>query len=188
MTGRENKTVHKNALSMAAIGAAALTLAACANTPDIPRPCPQILIPADSAELTRFKPGQGRDIIDVLHVEKVTGFAHRCTYDMDDTGAGELTVEVAPVIESSIGPASTDRVADFEYFLAITDKDKGILDKARFSLSIPFPQNQSKVQWQKPDPIVMRIPIQAGQTGDDFRVYVGLQLTRGELDYQRKTR
>lgn len=188
MMVRAHQTVRKSTLALAGIGVAALSLTACANAPDVPQPCPQILIPSDSAELTRFKPGPGRDIIDVLHSEQITGFAHRCFYDTDDTGAGELTVELHPVIVSSIGPASADRIADFKYFVAITDQNKDILDQSVLSLTIPFPQNQSKVQWQKPDPIVLRIPVEAGQNGDDFRVYVGLQLSREELDYQRQRR
>lgn len=188
MAGWEKIIVKKTLIAaLGGIGAVGL-LGACSNAPQTPRPCPEILIPADGAELTRFKPGAGRDIIDVLHSEKITGFAHGCTYDVDDAGAGEVVVEIQPAIESNIGPASTERVAAFEYFIAVTDRQKNILDKARFPLTIPFPQNQSRLQWQRPESVVLRLPVTAGQMGDHYRIYLGLQVTPDELRYQREQR
>lgn len=170
------------------LGLAAAVAAACSSTPVRTPPCPEILIPADSAELTRFKSESGRDIVDVLHEEKILGFAHRCTFDTDDTGAGEVVVEVAPQLQSSIGPASTDNTARFAYFVAIADADKTILEKARFPVEIPFPQNRSRVEWQREEPIVLRLPLEAGQSPTDYRIFLGLQLTREELEYQRESR
>ena len=183
MTMRKILLMGTLALGLAAVGAGCSS-----NTPTAAPLCPEILIPADTAKLTRFKPGPGRDIIDVLHEEQITGFGHRCTFDTDATGAGEVLVEVAPSIESTIGPTNPTKVAEFEYFLAVTDQDKTILDKARFPVTITFPANMSRVQWQRQDAISMRIPLQAGQRGEDFTIFLGLQLTREELEYQRRTK
>ena len=173
----------------AALGAVmAMGLAACATDTATPLPCPEILIPVDGAKLTRFVPGQGRDIIDVTHEDQVTGFAHRCEYSTDKTGAGEVVIEIYPAFESTQGPANQDNRAQFEYFIAIADQENNLLEKARFSAAIDFPQNMSRIQWQRAEPIALTIPLESGQSGTDFQIFIGLQLTRDELEYQRKTR
>jgi len=170
------------------LGLLALGVAAC-STPDVaPPPCPDVLIPADGSKLTRFKPGPGRAIIDVLHEATIIEYAQACEYNTDDSGAGEVAVYVAPLIETQRGPADQKGEATFEYFIAVIDSNKKVMDKALFPVTIPFPQNMTRVRWQLKDPNVVRIPLAAGQNGQDFRVFIGLQLTRDELEYQRRTR
>ncbi|HEY9164016.1 MAG TPA: hypothetical protein VIN57_05335, partial [Magnetovibrio sp.] len=72
--------------------------------------------------------------------------------------------------------------------IAIADQDKAILDKKRFPAIIDFPQNMSRVRWQPENPINMTIPLKAGDLGENFQIYIGLQMTREELEYQRKIR
>ena len=175
-------------VNTALVAALALGVAACASEPVTPPPCPEILIPVDGAKLTRFKPGLGRDIIDVMHEEMVTGFAHGCEYDTDSTGAGDLTVQILPTFESKRGPANPDARAQFEFFIAITDQEKNVLEKKRFPAVVDFPENMSRVLWQVDQPINLRIPLQAGKTGNDYRIFVGLQITPEERDYQRQNR
>ena len=171
------------------LGVVALGLSACSSTDAVaPPPCPEILIPVDSAQLTRFKPGPGRDIIDVVHEEKVTGFAHRCEYDTDAQGAGSVLVELYPSFESARGPANQAGKATFEFFVAIVDQDKNMLEKARFPTVIEFPQNMSRISWQREEAVALKIPLKAGQIGGDMQVYLGLQLTRDELNSQIKAK
>lgn len=179
----------KSAIGVLVLGLMGLSLGACSSTEDVaPPPCPSIYIISDGAKLTRFKPGPGRDIIDVLHQEELSGFAHGCEYDTDSTGAGDLTVFVAPTITSERGPANTSNDADFEYFIAITDSNKKVMDKARFPVVIPFPKNMTRIVWQRENPHSLSIPLKAGQTGQDYAIYLGLQLNQAELDYSRKNR
>lgn len=173
----------------ALLGAVALVVGACSATETtLPPPCPEILIPVDAAKLTRFQPGPGRDIVDVVHEEQVAGFADRCEYDTDATGAGHVMVEIFPAFDSTRGPANQASQADFEYFIAIASVDKKVLEKKRVPVSIDFPENMSRVQWQQEKPITLTIPLKAGQSGRDFQIFLGLQMTRDELEFQRKMR
>ena len=175
-------------LKTAAFGLLALGVAAC-STPDVAQPqCPDVVIPSDGSKLTRFKPGPGRAIIDVLFEATVTEYAQACEYNTDDTGAGEVTVYIAPLIETERGPADQQGQATYEYFLAVIDSNKKVMEKARFPVTISFLQNMSRVRWQLKEPNVITIPLAAGQNGADFQVFIGLQLTRAELEYQRSTR
>jgi len=175
------KTSFKLALS----SLFALSLAACAGQSALPPPCPSILIPKDGAKLTRFKPGPGRDIIDVLHEESMTGFASACEYNIDETGTGDLTVWVAPTIKSNTGAANIQKKAAFEYFIAVIDDQKKVWDKQNFKVEISFEQNMNQVLWQTKNPNSIMIPLKAGESGDKYSIYIGLQPTRDELLYQR---
>lgn len=175
-------------LKVAALGLLAASLAAC-STPDVaPPPCPEVVIPSDGSKLTRFKTGPGRDIIDVMFEATVTEYAEACEYNIDETGAGDVTVYIAPLIETERGPADQQGQATYEYFLAVLDSNKKVLEKARFPITIPFSQNMTRVRWQLKEPNVITIPLAAGQNGADFQVFIGLQLTRAELEYQRSVR
>jgi len=177
-----------SSLSVLMLSFASFGLIACSTDDVPPPPCPTIQIIADGAKLTRFKPGPGRDIIDVLHEEEITGFAQACEYDTDETGAGDVRVLLAPTILSSRGPANQTGDADFEYFIAVTDSNKKVLDKERFAVVLPYPQSLPRLTWQREDPHNLILPLKAGQTGQDYQIYIGLQLSRPELDYQRKNR
>jgi hypothetical protein len=183
------KTLLLNkSISITVLGLLALGLGACSSTDIPPPPCPDIQILSAASKLTRFKPGPGRDIIDVLHDETITGFASACEYDVDETGAGDLTVWLAPTIQSTRGPANQSSESTFDYFIVITDSQKKVLNKLPFSVSIAYQQNLTQLSWTLTEPNALSIPLSAGQTGEDFQVFIGLQLTRDELEYQRNLR
>lgn len=176
--------LFKKSIAISVLGL--LGLAACSSTDVAPLPCPNILIPRDAAKLTRFTPGPGRDIIDVMHEEEILSFASGCEYDTDATGAGDVTIYIMPTIKSTRGPANTGSEARFEYFLVIADSQKNLLEKAKFKVAIPYAQNLTQIIWRAVDPNTLRIPLKSGQDGNNFQIFLGLQLTQTELDYQRK--
>jgi len=178
----------KAVLTTALVALVGLGLAACAGDKPVALPCPDILIVADGAKLTRFKPGPGRDIIDVLHEEEIVGFAHSCEYNTDDSGAGELTVWLAPTIVSTRGPANQTGDTDFEYIIATADAQKNILKKNRYPLVLTYAQNVPNLKWQRLEPHEFVLPLKAGQSGENYLIYLSLALNRMELDYQRKNR
>lgn len=175
-------------VGVALVAGCAFVLAACSSDVVVQPPCPEILIPIDGSKLTRFKPGPGRDIIDVIHEEQVSGFAHGCEYNTDEAGAGEITVEIIPSFEAKKGPANPNNQSTFEFFVALTDQEKNVLEKKRLNAIIDFPSNMSRVLWQREEPITLTIPLKAGQTGEDFRIFIGLQMSRDELEYERSIR
>ena len=174
----------KKSIAMIVLGLG-LGLAACAGNTTPPPPCPEIQILGAASKLTRFKSGPGRDIIDMLHEDTLPGFLSGCEYNVDETGAGDLMVFLAPTIQSARGPAFSGAVARMEYFIVITDSQKNLLTKQRFPVEIQHTQNLPQVTWTKTEPNRILIPLKAGQNGDDYLIYLGLQLTQEELEYQR---
>lgn len=171
----------KKSMAMIVLG---LSLMACAGTDVPPPPCPEIQILGAAAKLSLFKPGPGRDIIDLQHSETLPSFLSGCEYNIDETGAGELMVFLAPTIQSTRGPAFTGTVSQLEYFIVITDSQKRPITKQKFPVQIQHGKNLPKVTWTRKEPNRLLIPLKSGQNGTDFLIYLGLQLTRDELEYE----
>ena len=127
----------------------------------------------------------GRDLTDVLSEGRIVNYKGSCTYSTDsDTGEGTMDVEVRLDLRAARGPADTTRGAALQYFISVTDIDRKILSKEVFDIQADFPGNrtQAKIVDQ---PIYLTLPIAAGQTGADYLIFVGFQLTRDQLDYNR---
>ena len=155
---------------------------------DAPPPCPDVSVLADAASLTRFKEGPGRDLIDVLFGVEIADIQRACEYDIDDdTGEGPLTTEITVFFRAERGPADRQREGRFKYFVTITDAGRNVLNKGSFGLLVEFPDNLTRTNVAD-EPVTMVIPLKANQSADDFRIIVGFELTREELELNRRRR
>ncbi len=152
-------------------------LAACAGDAP-PPPCPQALRVPDAAQLVRFQ-GPGRDLTDVHFEAALTRVRLTCDYD---DGVMEGLLEVT--FEAMRGPADRKRRAPFSYFVAIATADKTVVAREVFELSVPFEGNRTRVMVS--EELTPRIPLKAGQSALDYRIYVGFALTPEELRYNRR--
>ncbi len=183
----------KVAKSLMLVTTLSLVLSACGAADSMkfwraekPEPCPRITVLKNASELTKFKAGPGRDLIDVLFEAKVTDVLSACKYDVDyDTRAGTILTQVAPVIAAQRGPADQNRYADVEYFIAMVDENKKILTKRNFSLRLGFPGNLTHNS-VRDEPVDLTIVTDGSKQGSDFEVYVGFQLSREEMAYNKK--
>ncbi len=152
-------------------------------------PCPRVSILADAATITRFKEGVGRNLIDVDFKGALTDFKGSCGYDIDDdTGSGTLSMDLAVVMDLERGPANRDREIGFEYFISVTDSSKKVLNKERFNVKVAFPGNQTVLKWSEDpdDPVILTIPLKAGERGKNFSIFLGFQLSPEEYQYNQR--
>ena len=98
-----------------------------------------------------------------------------------------MTVGVSLDMDAVRGPANRDRRADIKYFVSVTDRANKILYREAFTIKMAFAENESRREVSSPS-VPLVIPIQAGQTGKNFRILVGLVLTREQLEMNRKDR
>ena len=151
--------------------------------------CPSVKVLPEAATITRFKEGAGRDIIDVDFKGEIIDIKGSCGEDIDeDTGAGTLNLELEVVMELERGPANRGRKIMFEYFFSIQDPEKRILEVKAFGVEVTFPGNRTVLRWSEdPDePIILTIPLKAGQRGQDFVIKSGFQLSPEEYRYNRR--
>lgn len=145
-----------------------------------PPPCPIALPVAEARDLTRFA-GPGRDLTDVVFEARIQDVALVCEYD-DNVIEADMRVRIV----TADGPANADRVAKLAYFVAIATRDRRIVAREEFGLEVPFEGNRTRVL--AVEEVSPRIPLEPGQSGADYVVYVGLALTPTELQYNRANR
>ncbi|MHA1152094.1 MAG: hypothetical protein ACTSQ7_05400 [Alphaproteobacteria bacterium] len=158
-----------------------LTLAGCSvGEEELPPPCPTTFPVAEARELTRFV-GQGRDLTDILFEAQFLDVVLACAYD-----DGVIEMDMAVRIMAADGPANQGRNVRLAYFVAIATWDRKIVAREEFEIEIPFEGNRTRVV--AVDAVSPRIPLQPGQTGADYVIYVGLALTQAELRYNQENR
>jgi hypothetical protein len=163
--------------------ALALALAACANDGDTARQvCPESATLEGADQLTQFA-GAGRDLTDVRFEARIRDIALACRVEADD---GKRTVEslVEIVFQAEKGPRNERGRAEFTYFVAVVNSDEEILSRRAFDLGIDMPGNQTRVRAR--DRVSPTIPLPEGASPADYTVYVGFELTRAQLDYNRR--
>lgn len=145
------------------------------------RPCPNFLLLGEAEEMTRFRPGPGRDITDVDFRATIVNFQGTCEHSRNEVEA-EFIVEIAV----RRGPANRSREAAFKFFVAIPRFHPAPAGKKTFAVEVTFEDNRPRVLYR--DEITLKIPLGGGEVGANYDVYLGLQLDPAELDYNRRRR
>ena len=170
-------------LSLRVLGAALLlALPACSSSQPAPTSsCPRVAVLSELAELVRFRPGADRDLTDVALEVKFDRFNFGCRYDKQ-----AVSVEVELSLEATRGPAMAQPKTTFDYFAAITNPAGEIVAKETFTAEIEFKGNATRLIIA--DELVQRIPLIDRNSGPDWGVLLGLQLTDEQREWIRRRR
>lgn len=153
---------------------------------EITLPCPNYFILEDAASLTQFQEGPGRDITDVLVKARIGEMQLACLTDVDnETDTGKMVIDISPIIAAEMGPANTSNNATLPYFIVVTDPDKKILYREPLTVSVSFQGNKTQVVLIAP-PTSVELPITPKIRNDYYRIYSGFELTKEQVEYNRK--
>ncbi|WP_119165205.1 hypothetical protein [Algihabitans albus] len=142
--------------------------------------CPRILPVVEAEQMTRFV-ADGRDLTEVDFRARLADVRAECVADEEEI---ELTLQV--MLSASRGPANAEGAAGFSYFVAVATRDEQILARDEYQVGIPFEGNRTTVGLL--DEVDVEIPLAEGQTGREYRVFLGLALTPDELEWNRQNR
>ena len=145
------------------------------------------MILGDTDQVVRFRDGPGRDILDVSYSGRLSRVLADCEYDMNKDRTGVMAVRVYVAIDAERGPANSDRIAPYRYFVTLVDAKREPVAKNVFDLTAHFPGNVTRMVLTD-DTVEMKVPIAAGQSGKDFTILVGFQLSGSQLEFNRRTR
>jgi hypothetical protein len=159
--------------------AAMLALSACGlfNKKRQP-PCPRVSVLNDAKRLVTFAPGGGADLSAMVSEVRLVGVSAKCSYRKD-----EVEVHMALTIAARRGPADRSRKAPAKYFVAIMAPSRNIVAKRVFDVTLSFPVNVDAGGLT--DNLVQKIPLGVGERGTGYRIIAGLQLTPGQLKFNR---
>ena len=142
------------------------------------RICPQVQILEYADRLTEFAPGPGRDLTDIVLRGRLVNFQGECNVEKD---AVELDLMLDFLIER--GPASRDDRGRFAYFVAISEFHPAPSGKRVFPIELEFESGLNRVAYR--DRISVGIPVAEGRSPSDFNLFIGFQLDRGQLEFNR---
>ncbi|MBB2169383.1 hypothetical protein HLH36_13655 [Gluconacetobacter aggeris] len=168
-------------LSGLAILPLAMSLAACSlDNPDAFAPsCPIVEVPGAAADLVAFT-GPSHDIGHLASrasVTRVTGQCHK--------GEGKSASVVADIslgLNVTRGPGA-GRTLEIPYFVAVVYGDE-IKNKKQFTETVQFPANVTQMLTHTRI-VPITLPVSKHVTIDGYRLEVGLQLTKEQLDYNQ---
>ncbi len=177
------KEGSRGAARPAACLAALLLLGACESDDTRQIVCPPALLVPDADRLVRFNE-RGVDLTDVRFEVELQEPSIACQYD--DSG-NAIDADLTVRFVTAIGPAEATRQAQFRYFVAIaTAVGRRIVARQEFDLSVPFQEGQPRMAVT--EGVEPRIPLNPSQDGSEFEVFVGLALSKEELEYNRRNR
>lgn len=165
------------------------------------RVCPGLAVLRDAATITKFRPGGGRGEADIIYQGEITDARISCLHDLRKhklTGnfmtdllarsapppVGTMKMEITVIMRATNGPAAGPGPIKLPYFVSVTDAEKNVLNKGAFEAAVDFPKPRSR-RLVTDAPIKLEIPIAKGQTGGEYGIFIGYQLTREELLYNR---
>lgn len=141
--------------------------------------CPRTAILGDAEKITIFKPGDGRDLIDVLFEAEITELVSQCR-----NLEGRIVSDLAFNLIATRGPAATRREGTFRFFVVVSDATGRVLAKESFSSRIAFEENRRRAGIR--EEIEQNIPLAANASGTDYEVLVGFQLTPDQYEFNRR--
>ncbi|MCE2483156.1 MAG: hypothetical protein J4F33_09825 [Alphaproteobacteria bacterium] len=144
-------------------------------------PCPCVSILRDAAEVTHFREGPGREPRDMRLQGRLGEVASRC--DIDD---GRVVARTSIEVLAERGPAASEPAQGLAFFVALIDPSERILAKEIFHTRFEFEADRPRSAVV--EHIEQRFTLRAGEHMARYAILVGFQLTREELDRNRRSR
>jgi len=167
---------------------AALAIGGCRSTQEAleigeaaernPGPCPRAFALYDAARIAEFRDGVER-FTNVGFTGEIANVRSLCRY----YGEQPITGDIEIVFDLGRGPAAQQSTATYEYFVALTRKNIGVMNKQVFPLQVTFPAGKDRVRVvEKVDEYV--IPrADEGTSGENFEIIVGFVVTDAQREF-----
>ena len=172
----------------ALFAAAALLLGSCTSTPvsdafDTRRnagPCPSAGSIYGVDRVVEFGEASAGRYSEIAYTGEIVGVELFCRYADGDPIIAEIDIDFA----FGKGPQATADVHDYTYFVAVTRRNRRVLQKERFTVRADFDGKAVTGTRQVIDTI--RIPrVDETISGANFEILVGFELTDEQLEFNR---
>jgi hypothetical protein len=164
---------------------AGLALAGCGGPQmdDLLIPCPDLVLPADVADLTRYRPGAQPDLSSLLLDARITGIEGSCQRGRRNQSV-DSTISVR--FQMDRGPAAESRAVQLPWFIALLDsRTNQVVSRQSFVMNGQFAVNTTRANVSS-QPVAINFPVNAERRVQDYRVLVGFQLSEDEVALNRR--
>lgn len=144
-------------------------------------PCPFVKTLYDAARFVEFKDNREASA-NVGWSGEIQGISAGCQYK--DDKPIEVTMQV--LFELGKGPQATGREKTYHYWIAVTDRNKAILAKQEFDLTVKFPEGQDRVYITENIGQIVIPRASIATSGSNFEVLVGFDVTPQMAAFNRE--
>jgi hypothetical protein len=143
-------------------------------------PCPYVKVLYDAARYVELKDNQPTTAA-VGFTGEIETLAAACEYKSDDP----IKVQTRLLFEFGRGPSAQGEHKVYRYWVAVTDRNRGVLDKEYFDLPVDFPAGQDRVV-KTEDVTGIVIPrADVHVSGANFEVLIGFDVTPQMAEFNR---
>ncbi|WP_374512989.1 Tat pathway signal sequence domain protein [Brevundimonas sp.] len=142
-------------------------------------PCPYVKILYDAARYVELG-GDRVTAANVGYTGEIEGLVSDCMYQGDDP----ITVQTRVLFNLGRGPLAQGNGRTYRYWIAVTERNRAVLDKVYFDLPVTFEGDERTTSVTQDQTIV--IP-RANDTisGDNFEILVGFEVTPEMAEFNR---
>jgi hypothetical protein len=144
-------------------------------------PCPFVKVLYDAGRYEEFKDGQEASSA-VAYTGEIEGLAASCEYK----GAAPIHNKVAITFALGRGPQGLEGRKTYRYWIAVTHRNKSVLDKEYFTLPVSFPAGQDRVGVVDTINDIVIPRADAKVSGENFEILVGFDVTPAMADFNRE--
>ena len=143
-------------------------------------PCPYVKVLYDAGRYVEFKESKVA-AAQVAYTGEFEGLSSGCEY----TGTQPIHVAMELLFGFGRGPEATGASKTYRYWVAVTDRNQGVLAKQYFDVRADFPPGQDRVLVT--DHIDGLVIPRAGPnvSGGNFEVLIGFDVTPEMVDFNR---
>jgi hypothetical protein len=144
-------------------------------------PCPFVKVLYDAARYVELKDNQETPTA-VGFTGEIENLASACEYKADEP----IKVQTRLLFGLGRGPQAEGYKKNYRYWVAVTDRNKGVLDKEYFDLPVTFKPGQDRMSVTQD---IMGITIPRADikvSGANFEVLIGFDVTPEMADFNRQ--
>jgi hypothetical protein len=163
----------------ALVGLLAISLGGCHA--DVTAACPTMTALVEASEQSIFVPKSTPDPSNLLYTVEITSVKGQCEIDKK---MADSKVSLNIHFRATRAPSGTPASYNVPYFVAVTEGTDRVLAKKNFTVHFDFAPGQATADFSDS---VASIDVKAKgeKKAFDYQVLAGLQLTKGQLEYNR---
>ena len=144
-------------------------------------PCPYVKVLYDAARYVEFK-DKVEASASVINSGEIETVASLCAYKASEP----IKLQMKILFEFGRGPQAQGRRKDYHYWIAVTDRNRAVLDKQEFTLPVEFPGGSDRVTVTESIPSITIPRKDSKVSGANFEVLVGFDVTPEMAAFNRE--
>jgi len=144
-------------------------------------PCPFVKVLYDAGRYVEFKDNVEASA-NVAYSGEIENISSNCAY----RGSEPIKVSMNVLFQLGRGPQARENRKTYRYWVAVTDRNHAVLDKAFFDLPVTFPAGQDRVSVVESFGGVTIPRATSKVSGANFEILTGFEVTPQMADFNRQ--